>query len=215
MAGDNNMILNVVLVILAAFVLFSLVIYYTNKQATLKSEKFFQMNTVPTDYGTGANAPPGSFSVKNIPVTAPPGGQSAPTAANTQSVQQGNAVMASDSGNNEIFRPVDFTTNKLPNDCFPKDRLTADDLLPKNVLGMSDKWAQVNPAGQGDVQDQNFLTAGANLGINTSSGSLRNASLDLRSEPIIKKDLSQWGPIGISTISPNLLRKQLTIEGEC
>lgn len=214
MAGDNNMILNVVLVILAAFVLFSLVIYYTNKQATLKSEKFFQMNTIPTDYGTGANAPPGSFSVKNIPVTAPPGGQSAPTAANTQSVQQGNAVMASDSGNNEIFRPVDFTTNKLPNDCFPKDRLTASDLLPSGTSSNS-KWAQVNPAGQGDVQDQNFLNAGHMVGLNTSSGSLRNASLDLRSEPIIKKDLSQWGAIGISTITPNVLRKQLTIEGEC
>lgn len=212
MAGDNNMILNVVLVILAAFVLFSLVIYYTNKQATLKSEKFFQMNTVPTDYGTGANAPPGSFSVRNLPVTAPPSG-GAPSAANTQSVQQGNAVMGSDGLGNEIFRPVDFQTNKLPNDCFPKDRLSAEDLLPKD--SSSSKWAQVNPSGQGDVQDQNFLNSGHMLGIDTIGSSRRNSNMQLRSEPIIKKDLSQWGPIMNSTIQPDLLRRPLEITGEC
>ncbi len=82
--------------------------------------------------------------------------------------------------------------------CFPRDKLTSDDLLPQ---GANSKWAKVNPSGSGDVQDQNFLTAGYHIGVNTVGQSLRNANLQLRYEPPNPQiPVSPWG---ISTIEPD------------
>ena len=81
-----------------------------------------------------------------------------------------------------------------------RDRLTSDDLLPKDA-GNS-KWAEINPAGSGDIRDQNFLTAGYHIGINTIGQSLRNANLQLRSEPPNPQvAVSPWL---ISTIEPDV-----------
>jgi hypothetical protein len=81
-----------------------------------------------------------------------------------------------------------------------RDRLTSSDLLPKDA-GNS-KWAEINPAGTGDIRDQNFLTAGYHIGINTIGQSLRNANLQLRSEPPNPQvAVSPWG---ISTIEPDV-----------
>ena len=88
---------------------------------------------------------------------------------------------------------TEATTN-----CFPKDRLTSNDLLPQ---GANSKWATVNPSGAGDITDQNFLTAGYHIGINTVGQSLRNANLQLRHEP--PNPQSPVSPWGISTIEPD------------
>lgn len=79
--------------------------------------------------------------------------------------------------------------------CFPRERLTSDDLLPQDA---NSKWAKVNPMSSGEISDKNFLTAGYHIGINTSIG--RNNSLDLRHEPLAPQiPVSPWG---ISTIVP-------------
>lgn len=79
--------------------------------------------------------------------------------------------------------------------CFPRERLTSDDLLPQDA---NSKWAKVNPMSSGEIGDKNFLTAGYHIGINTSLG--RNNSLDLRHEPLAPQiPVSPWG---ISTIVP-------------
>lgn len=79
--------------------------------------------------------------------------------------------------------------------CFPRERLTSDDLLPQDA---NSKWAKVNPMSSGEIGDKNFLTAGFHIGINTSLG--RNNSLDLRHEPLAPQiPVSPWG---ISTIVP-------------
>jgi hypothetical protein len=84
--------------------------------------------------------------------------------------------------------------------CFVKDRLTSSDLLPKNVD--NSRWADINPSGSGMLGDQNFLTAGYHVGINTIGQSLRNANLQLRSEPPNPQvAVSPWG---ISTIEPDV-----------
>jgi hypothetical protein len=84
--------------------------------------------------------------------------------------------------------------------CFVKDRLTSSDLLPKNVD--NSRWAEINPSGSGMLGDQNFLTAGYHVGINTIGQSLRNANLQLRSEPPNPQvAVSPWG---ISTIEPDV-----------
>ena len=91
--------------------------------------------------------------------------------------------------------------------CFPRDRLTADDLLPKDAA--DSKWAQINPSGSGNISDQNYLTAGYHVGVNTVGQSLRNANLQLRSE--IPNPQDAVGPWMISTIEPDLRQNTLEI----
>lgn len=97
---------------------------------------------------------------------------------------------------------VGSTNNDIDdgNSCFLRDRLTSSDLLPQDSA--NSKWAQINPAGSGMLGDQNFLTAGYHVGINTIGQSLRNANLQLRSEPPNPQvAVSPWG---ISTIEPDV-----------
>jgi hypothetical protein len=92
----------------------------------------------------------------------------------------------------------------MPQECYPKDILSSKDLLPG---GADSTWAQVVPAGQGALTDQNFLTAGHHIGMNTVGNSLRNASHDLRSE--IPNPQSQVSPWNQTTIGPDLMRRPL------
>lgn len=193
---DNNMIFRTMLIILAAFVLFALINYYNQKQQTLAAEKFWDAapSIQRTDTAAAAVKP------------------SAAPAQGAAQAQASDAVQPSEASNNEDYRAVDFATAKLPSDCFPKDRLTSEDLLPKDAA--NSKWAQVNPAGQGDVQDQNFLTAGFMYGINTVGSSLKNANLQLRSEPVIPK--VAVGPfLNSSYEASDVLRRPLEIGGDC
>jgi hypothetical protein len=91
--------------------------------------------------------------------------------------------------------------------CDPKQRLTAEDLLPKDAANT--KWAQMNPAGQGDLKDKNFLTAGYHIGINTQGQTLRNANYQLRSEP--PNPQSKVGPWLQSTIDPDSNRRHFEV----
>lgn len=101
------------------------------------------------------------------------------------------------------------TTTEYPTDCFPKDKLKPEDLLPMDAA--NSEWAQVNPAGQGDVKNQNYLTAGYHLGVNSVGSTLRNANMQLRSElPNPRTQVSPWLN---STIEPDLNRKPLEING--
>jgi hypothetical protein len=114
----------------------------------------------------------------------------------------------------EPYKPVDFQASVdslSPADCFPRDRLSAEDLLPKDAA--NSKWAQVNPAGQGDVGDQNFLASGFHQGVDTIGATLRNANWQLRSEPPNpRQKVSVWGE---SSIEPDLNRRPLEIDGSC
>ena len=95
-----------------------------------------------------------------------------------------------------------------PKDCFPKDTLSADDLLPQDKYS---KWAEVNPEGAGELKDRNFLEAGWHHGVNTVGQSLRNANYQLRSEPANPQvKVSPWMQ---STIGPDVNRKPLEIGG--
>lgn len=98
--------------------------------------------------------------------------------------------------------------NQLPSECYPKDVLSSADLLPQSADSL---YAQVNPSGQGSLQDQNFLTAGYHIGINTVGQTLRNANRQLRSEPTNPQvKVSPWMQ---TTIEPDINRKPLEIGG--
>lgn len=104
---------------------------------------------------------------------------------------------------------VESVTRNVPKDCFPKDKLTPEDLLPSDAA--NSEWAQVNPAGQGDVKNKNYLTAGYHVGINTVGNTLRNPNMQLRSEP--PNPQAQVSPWLQSTIEPDLNRRALEING--
>ena len=208
---DNHMIFRTVLIVLAAFVLFALINYYNNKQSTTKSEKFFQASAAASSPSSGSGSV-GSGAPSTAPNADPYVAQIQQQRDAQVNKQDANVVKPSEPLGNEEFRGVDFAGQQLPGDCFPKDRLTADDLLPKDAA--NSKWAQVNPAGQGDVKDQNFLNAGYMIGINTIGSSLKNPNLQLRSEPVIPK--VSVGPFLNSTYEPSdALRRPLEIGGDC
>jgi hypothetical protein len=92
--------------------------------------------------------------------------------------------------------------------CFPKQQLTPDDLLPKDNSSL---WAQMNPNGAGSLKDRNFLQSGYHIGINTVGQTLRNANLQIRSEPPNPQvAVSPWLN---STIEPDINRRPFEIGG--
>ena len=93
--------------------------------------------------------------------------------------------------------------------CYPRSSLTAKDLLPADLDATNSKWASMNPTTGGAIEDQNLLTAGWTVGVNTVQNSLRNPNLQLRSEPPNPvKPVSPWM---ISTIGPDTNRRDMEI----
>jgi len=92
--------------------------------------------------------------------------------------------------------------------CFPKEMLTPEELKPQDNSSL---WAQVNPQGEGSLKGRSFLQAGHHIGINTVGQTLRNANLQLRSEPPNPQVLvSPWNQ---TTIEPDVNRRPLEIGG--
>jgi hypothetical protein len=102
--------------------------------------------------------------------------------------------------------PAEFGSSQGPAGCYPRDQLTPSELLPKDV---NSTWAQQNPMGTGSLKGKNFLSAGALVGINTVGQSLRNANLQLRSEP--PNPQVAVSVFNIPTIEPDLNRRDLEI----
>lgn len=102
--------------------------------------------------------------------------------------------------------PANFGAAESPAGCYPRDQLTPSELLPKD---MNSVWAEQNPMGPGSLKGKNFLSAGALLGTNTVGQSLRNANLQLRSEPPNPQvPVSIWSN---TTISPDISHRPLEI----
>ena len=116
-------------------------------------------------------------------------------------------------GSNEQHQSLDIQEdnsqmNEMPSQCYPKDVLSSADLLPHDA---NTDWAQVSPSGQGSLADQNFLTSGFHIGINTVGQTLRNANRQLRSEdPNPQVKVSPWMQ---TTIDPDINRRPLEING--
>ena len=102
-----------------------------------------------------------------------------------QMVQEGfDDPSPAENGQESVAKPLggDNTLgmNQMPSECYPKDVLSSVDLLPSDA---NSHYAMVNPNGQGALSDQNFLTSGYHIGINTIGQTLRNANRQLRSDP--------------------------------
>ena len=79
-------------------------------------------------------------------------------------------------------------------------------LLPNDT---NSKWSNLNPQGNGQLQNVNLLNAGFMTGLNTVGSTKRNKNLQDRSEYVIPQN--NVGPWNQSTIEPDLMRKPLEI----
>ncbi len=113
-------------------------------------------------------------------------------------------------GQNSTYANVNSKNNTssqgLPSACKQPTIQNPSDLLPKDS---NSDWAQLNPAGQGDLSNINLLKAGYHIGIDTIGQTLRNANLQIRSEP--PNPQVNVGPWNLSTIEPDFMRPPLEV----
>ena len=112
-------------------------------------------------------------------------------------------------GQNEVFASVNSAPSSgqgIPSACNKQNIQNPADLLPKDK---NSQWAQLNPAGKGDLANINLLKAGYHIGIDTVGQTLRNANLQIRSEP--PNPQINVGPWNLSTIEPDFMRVPLQL----
>ena len=114
------------------------------------------------------------------------------------------SIVGINSTDNNFLNVSGLNTNSNTGSC---NQQTTDpsELLPKDI---NSDWSNVNPA-NADLKNINLLSAGQLIGINTVGSSLRNPSLQERSEPVIPK--TNIGPWNNSTIDADTLRRPLEI----
>jgi len=111
-------------------------------------------------------------------------------------------------GQNEKYSQV----NGLKTNTYGAQPSKLDDpsmLLPNDT---NSQWASVNPQGGGMLKGVNLLQAGSLIGIYTVGSTMRNANLQLRSEP--PNPQGNVGPWMNSTIEPGYVRQPLEIGGQ-
>lgn len=122
----------------------------------------------------------------------------------------GSVSPSNPAGQNEVFAAVSGMSGPqgfgLPPSCSRQPVVNPEDLLPKDT---NSQWAQLNPRGSGDLNNVNLLQAGYLYGINTVGSSLRNANLQVRSEP--PNPQVQVSPWLNTTIEPDLMRTPLEL----
>jgi len=127
----------------------------------------------------------------------------------SNAAEQNNYQPAGPSGTNSENAPASgMNTNMqgLPPSCVKQNVTDPRELLPRDA---NSEFSQLNPQGSGDLENVSLLTAGTLQGINTVGTSLRNANLQLRSEPANPR--MNVGPWHNSTITADSNRRDLEI----
>jgi hypothetical protein len=112
-------------------------------------------------------------------------------------------------GHNEVFASANGMQTSMPgvpSSCSNPNVQNPAELLPKDT---NSQWAQLNPSGKGELANINLLKAGYHIGIDTVGQTLRNANLQIRSEP--PNPQLNVGPWHNSTIEPDFMRPPLEI----
>jgi len=118
-------------------------------------------------------------------------------------------VRPSDPNGNEVFASangVQTSSPGVPSSCSKPNIQNPAELLPKDS---NSQWAQLNPSGKGELANVNLLKAGYHIGIDTVGQTLRNANLQIRSEP--PNPQLNVGPWNTSTIEPDFMRVPLEL----
>ncbi len=214
--GNNQMLYLVLLIAVVAFLF-----YYFGMRPAYSNEGELTMNEEDqmTEASREAAAPEGSeenmanpagdveLTGMGMPGNVPGVGQ--PYGGEQQLLANGNPFGVGETPETSLAQ--DTAEKELrQTSCWPKSQqLTPGELLPQDC---STAWAQSHPAGCGTLQDKNFLQAGHHVGINTVGQTLRNANLQLRSEPPNPQvRVSPWIQ---STIMPDTNRRYFEV-GSC
>lgn len=128
------------------------------------------------------------------------------SAANVGSVGVQPSEPLGDAQNEASANGMRTDTYGLPPSCAKQEVVNPKELLPSDS---NSEFSKLNPSGSGDLQNVNLLQAGYHIGINTVGQSLRNANLQLRSEP--PNPQMNTGPWNKSTITGDTTRRQLEI----
>jgi len=198
-----------VVIVVVLILLVAALVYAYQLEDTSKHESFLSANAEMKDYfpqgtlvlpGDNAFAPKSSMTselLKNSEEEPVPGSDSV--------VNESKAPYTSDQSAFDNYYS-NLNGGNLPSDLYASNQLTAADLLPKDK---NSAWAKMNPDGQGDLADKNFLEAGYHVGINTVGQSLRNANYQLRSDPPNPQEkVSPWMQ---TTIEPDTSRRRFEI----
>lgn len=179
---------NVMAAIGALAVLGFLYVVITRKQTVTDS-----MGTGPMYMGAGFNNP------QKLDQQVKQAADAAPAKPSSGDINNPMSAFAPVSG-------MQGTAAGLPPSCNAAPSLQADQLLPKDN---NSSFQQLAPNGNGALAGVNLLQAGYHNGIDTISSALRNANLQLRSEPPNPtKKVSPWNE---TTIQPDLMRVPLEI----
>jgi hypothetical protein len=118
-------------------------------------------------------------------------------------------VPANPQGQNEVFASANGVQTSMPGipaSCSQPNIQNPAELLPKDTKG---EWAKLNPSGKGELANVNLLKAGYHIGIDSVGQTLRNANLQIRSEP--PNPQLYVGPWNLSTIEPDYMRPPLEL----
>lgn len=209
---DQNLIIGLVVL---AVVVMAIYMYAPKVRAMLMGREGFanaaaaasgtgpKKNGIPTP---GANPSSGALAAatQGAVAKAAPAAVKVPAPAAAGKSAEGFADYLSGGAADGGMAPVPMAGAQKPAGCYPREQLAPSELLPMDT---NSTWAQMNPAGSGDLQGKNFLSAGALVGVNTVGQSLRNANYQLRAEP--PNPQVQVGPWQQSTIEPDLQRRPL------
>lgn len=156
------------------------------------------------------NMPSGNGTVV---VTRKPAMMSAdPTIGSMASSGVGTVAASEELGHNEVQKAV-TGLGRTPSTCYPQQKLKPEDLLPTDESKAIQEFNIAKPVGEGILQGVNMLDSTYHVGINTVGQSLRNANLQLRSEPPNPQvNVSPWMN---TTIGPDLPRRPLEIGESC
>jgi len=208
-ASDSNSILQNILIIVVIIGIAYLIYYlYNNSSTVVGNEKMTDKKSSLNEQHKNVNRQGGQGSqIGNVEydMNGRPSGMSNPVMEKREMLPKGDIV---GSDRMEHFSADPNMSAERNMTSFPKEQLTADELLPQDNSSL---WAQVNPSGVGSLKDRSFLQAGYNIGINTVGQTLRNANQSLRSEPPNPQiNVSPWMQ---STIEPDVSRKPFEIGG--
>lgn len=105
---------------------------------------------------------------------------------------------------NARFGSADTTTAGCPT---PQGQFLSSNLLPKDNSKVAEDWGQFAPK---DLYGRNFLDSTKYFGVDTVGQSLRNANLQLRSEP--PNPLQRVSPWNQSTMLPDTMRRAFNLD---
>lgn len=179
----------VLILVAAAAILYAFHVY-SSKKSSVKASMKNQSDEEGSSMYNPPNAP-------NVPESRAAGCSSS------------NAVPAAPLGQNSGpagISNVNTDTHGLPPSCTKTAPVDPKNLLPNDE---NSDFSKMNPMGAGDVKNVSLLKAGYHIGINTVGQSLRNANLQLRSEP--PNPQLDVGPWSNSTIGPDMSRRPLEI----